>query len=120
MTVLIPSPTIIKLAKVCAMFSSPYEGERATAAALADQIVKASGLTWENLLGLGAGKARYSTTNAGKITTALACPEALTPWEISFCKSISKQRWSLTPKQQATLDKISRKVAAYSAARRAA
>lgn len=39
-----------KLAKVCALFSSDKLGERASAAAIADSMVKKAGLSWEIVL----------------------------------------------------------------------
>lgn len=41
-----------KLVKLCGMFGSDHEGERATAARLADQMVRGAGLTWESVFGL--------------------------------------------------------------------
>ena len=42
-----------KLAKVLAMAGSQHDGERANAAALADRMVRAAGLTWEKVLTAG-------------------------------------------------------------------
>lgn len=38
-----------KLAKLCGMFSSDYDGERANAAQMADNLLKKTGLTWEQM-----------------------------------------------------------------------
>jgi hypothetical protein len=39
-----------RLGKICGMFSSPFDGERATAAAKADALVRNAGLTWEQVI----------------------------------------------------------------------
>ena len=38
---------LAKLAKICAMFASEFPDERATAAAIADRMVRSSGSSWE-------------------------------------------------------------------------
>lgn len=53
-----------KLAKVLAMAGSQHDGERANAAALADRMVKAAGLTWDRVLAVGGGASRQ-TFNTG-------------------------------------------------------
>ena len=45
MTILDPR-TADKVAKLCGLFSSDHDGERAAAAAKVDQIIRACGLTW--------------------------------------------------------------------------
>jgi hypothetical protein len=123
MTVLIPSATITKLSKVCSMFSSPYEAERATAAALADQIVKAAGLSWDDVIGGSARvrshKVKWADTQHGMVSDALGCPDALTSWELRFVKDICGRK-HLSTKQLNCLHRISLKVAAHNAARRKA
>jgi hypothetical protein len=122
MTVLIPYATITKLSKGCSMFSSPYEAERATAAALADQIVKAAGLSWDHVLSgkpHKSAKPKFADTVPGKISAALACPTALTSWETNFVRSICG-RSHLTAKQLACLNQIALKVSAYEAGKRRA
>jgi hypothetical protein len=43
---LINPQTASRLAKLCGMFGSVHDGERASAAAMADALVKSLGLTW--------------------------------------------------------------------------
>ena len=49
-----------KLAKVLAMVGSQHDGERANAAGLADRMVRAAGLTWEQVL-TAAGTSRAAS-----------------------------------------------------------
>lgn len=53
-----------KLAKVLAMAGSQHDGERANAAALADRMRRAAGLTWEQLLTPAGGSSRGSGDSA--------------------------------------------------------
>ena len=39
-----------RLVKLCGMFSSDGDGERATAARMANDLVRSNGLTWRDLL----------------------------------------------------------------------
>jgi hypothetical protein len=55
---------LYKLAKVLAMAGSQHDGERANAAALADRMRRAAGLTWAELLNPTAGSSRGSGDSA--------------------------------------------------------
>jgi len=46
----IPAKVAERLAQLCGMFGSAHEGERANAAALADRLVRQSGLTWHDVI----------------------------------------------------------------------
>ena len=39
-----------RLQKLCGLFGSQHDGERAAAAALADQLVRSAGLTWRDVI----------------------------------------------------------------------
>ena len=80
--------TALRLAKVCALFGSPYEGERSAAAAIADKLVQ--GLSVEELIA-------YALHSG-----------VLNDWEVGFLRSI-KQREFLSRKQRAKLDALVRK-----------
>ncbi len=41
-----------RLAKICGMFGSAHDGERAAAAALADNLIRSAGLTWHDVINL--------------------------------------------------------------------
>jgi hypothetical protein len=105
-----------KLAKLCGMFGSEYDGERAVAAALADQLVRDLGLTWQQVITVSPWS--EPKTIAEQIGVALAHAETLSPWERKFVHSISGfQR--LSPKQRSVLDSIIGKLRAYRTARAA-
>jgi hypothetical protein len=40
----------VRLAKICGMFGSSHDGERASAAAKADSLVRSLGLTWHDVV----------------------------------------------------------------------
>jgi hypothetical protein len=105
MTALLDPAALDKLAKVCGLFSSAHEGERASAAALADKMVRASGLTWADLIA-----PRFPVEQ--QIGVALAGRDALSRWERGFLYSINGKR-TLTPKQRDLLDGIAAKARAY-------
>jgi hypothetical protein len=94
------------LAKLCGMFGSAHEAERASAAALADRFIRDKGSTWEQVI--GAPSAAPSTTSQ-LIAEALASRHELSKLEIDFLKSAAGF-CSLSEKQRAWLDKIVEKV----------
>jgi hypothetical protein len=44
------APEADRLAKLCGMFGSDHDGERASAAAKADALVRQSGMTWRDVI----------------------------------------------------------------------
>jgi hypothetical protein len=44
-------PETDRLAKICGMFGSEFDGERSAAATMADRLIKSANLTWQNLFG---------------------------------------------------------------------
>jgi hypothetical protein len=46
----IPPETRERLTKLCGMFGSDHDGERAAAALKADQLVRQNGLTWHDII----------------------------------------------------------------------
>ncbi len=65
------APAVIsRLAKICGLFSSSHTGERAAAAFRADQIVRAAGLTWPDIIGVTADSRRLGCQAAGHMTPA--------------------------------------------------
>ena len=107
MSIHLDPPAVEKLAKICAMFSSDFPGERAAAAALADKLIRDRGLQWDQVLTAPAPK---PSGDAELIEFALKHgDEILNAWEHGFLTSI-KSRWSLTKKQRAKLESIVEKV----------
>jgi hypothetical protein len=105
MTVLDPN-TADRLVKLCGMFGSDHDGERASAAALADKLVRAQGLTWSEVI------APMPRSIEEQIDFVLSHEEVLSDWEWGFLKGI-KGRQFLTEKQLAKLGNIVARVHAY-------
>jgi hypothetical protein len=106
MTALLGPGIADKLAHICRMFSSDHDGERASAAAMADKIVRAHGLTWAEII----LPQRHSIEE--QIGIALAGLDALTRWERGFIYSINGRR-NLSPKQRNLLNSIAAEARAF-------
>jgi len=81
-----PPQTANRLAKICGMFGSDHEGERASAALMADNLVKSLGLTWLDVF----GAAEQAETLAHKLAFLLDHRELLSDWELSFVRGVSR------------------------------
>jgi hypothetical protein len=99
-----------RLAKICGLFGSDHDGERAAAAARADRIVRDAGLTWPVVLGGEShGVVRHNRSRHRVVLTPgeiLARHGAkLTGWEKRFLTSLVRRgNWS--PRQREILDEI--------------
>ena len=113
------------LAKILGMIGSDHDGEVLSAARKANAMVRAAGLTWQQVL-LVRPSAAQSTPPAWKrpgegdhvaLATELlrAGPGILTDWEGDFLRSLLGFK-TLKPKQTERLAIIRRKVAASRAA----
>jgi hypothetical protein len=100
MTAVIDTSAAERLCKLCGMFGSAHDGERASAAAMADKLVRSLGVTWPEII-----RTRTAETIPEKIGLALANIDALSVWERDFLYSISGQ-CHLSAKQLAVLDRI--------------
>jgi hypothetical protein len=85
------------------MFSSDHEGERATAARMADRLLREHGLTWEDIITQPAALAAEPWREACEDILAAGC----TAWERKFCRHLL-DRWHgpLTEKQSTCLARI--------------
>jgi hypothetical protein len=104
----LPPERQTRLAKLLGMLGSAHIGERAAAAAMADQLIREHGLTWSDVLG-GSPSERAPETPPNwrtQIAEILSSGRA-TPWESQFCTRLDRE-WTgdLTPKQRQVLDKI--------------
>jgi len=105
--------TAERLAKICGMLGSNHEGERASAASLADKFVRDLGLTWRDII------FRQTNSDLGeKIRVALANLDALSMWERGFVYTVHGKCW-LSPEQLELLDQIVDKARTYGAGGRA-
>ena len=106
----VPVVFLEKLAKVCALFSSNFDGERSTAALLADSMVRDAGFTWEQVLSRSGPKTRRSAwQEPHDLQSAVAMcstfPECLSEWERRFIASVADSP-SLSRKQKQVLDSL--------------
>jgi hypothetical protein len=114
-----------KLVKVLGMLGSAFDGEIAAAGRRADAMVKAVGLSWGDMIVPAAPRTepprrpsrRWRRPTSPSDTTALCLqwPEALTDWEVDFCRSIVGRR-RISAKQTVVLTRLARKVEAFARA----
>ncbi len=101
-----------KLSKILGMLGSDHAGERASAGAAANRMVRDAGLTWPDVIGRtdvgGEGHHRVwrePSNDREAVVICLAFDEVLTDWEIRFCRSIIKQK-RLSEKQRVILVRL--------------
>jgi hypothetical protein len=92
-----------KLARVCGLFSSAHDGERSSAAAIADRMVREAGLSWPQII----LRTKQPESLPELCAWILAHAEALSFWERAF---VSTLRTPLTPRQRDKLSEIAAKV----------
>jgi hypothetical protein len=109
MTVPLDPRAADKLARICGLFGSEHDGERASAAAKADKLVRAQGLTWFDVISPNPNAAPVSLRE--QIRFALAHVDLLSRWEHGFLLGIRKRR-NLSDRQAAVLAEIVAKVRA--------
>ena len=105
-----------RLAKLCGLLSSDHDGERATAARMATQLLKSHDTTWHDLvmramLPTGRHRSRTGQPSRKPRKNGARHPcQVLGPaneWERDFLTSvIDRNRWPLSPKQRGILDKL--------------
>lgn len=114
---------IDKLSKICAMLASPHDGERASAALLATQILGDLGITWQQLVfrALSEEEDANLLLNFDKRTPGWHRPycvwlltnrfDHLNDWEIEFLDSLAMKYGHvlLTEKQVKALEKVAGK-----------
>jgi len=116
--------TAERLAKLCGMFGSHHDGERSSAAALADKLVRSLGLTWQDIIrpANDAGpepalRWEEPCTVEEALECALYYQEALTTWEVGFVRDLRRKRTrKLSDKQNDILNEIVEKCRVYAMA----
>ena len=124
MTTALPDDQRERLTRLCGMFGSDYEGERANAARMADELLRRHGVTWADVLAPPAlpppeRPQRGWREPRGAREAAVTCllfPEALTFWEREFCQSLATQVYEAREKQYNILKQILDKCRAYAQA----
>ncbi len=91
-----------RLAKLCGLFGSEHDGERASAAAMADKLLRSHGLTWEQVISV-----RSLETTKQSIDFCLDHgADVITAWEWGFLAGIRDWPGSLTAKQRRKLEQL--------------
>ena len=85
-----------RLAKLCGLFSSAHEGERASAAAQADALLRNAGMTWSDVI---APRWREPKTMAAAIALCLQHPDQLAE-ELAFLQKMQSEKHPLSPARQ--------------------
>jgi hypothetical protein len=99
-----------KLTKVLGMLGSAHDGERASAAQRASEILKELGLTWDEVV--APGKLPVSPERPSGLHRDIArclASGVISKWDRKFLLSLSGRRF-LSPKQRTVLDGIIAKV----------
>jgi hypothetical protein len=110
-----------RLSKLCGLFSSDFEGERANAAGLADRYLRDRGWRWSDVIhaptlpppGAGNDDDRLASWPGGWRAAARFCvgnSRALTAWERDFCVNLLGYVGAATVKQCAILRRVLEKV----------
>ena len=103
--------TAAKLAKLCGMLGSDHVGERAAAAAKADELVRRHGLTWPQVI------IPEREPVEDLIAFAVAHGEGIIDeWEWGFLRGVAGRGHYLSRKQLSRLDVIVGKVLTWRAA----
>jgi hypothetical protein len=106
----LPRHELERLSKLCGMFGSDHAGERAAAAAKADQLVRKLGLTWNDvLISTPRALAAPPASSAQKLAFVRQHLRALNSWEIKFINDVAHYR-RLTPGQLTIVDQLIAKI----------
>lgn len=116
----LPDPD--RLARLCGLLGSSFDGERANAASLATRELHRAGWTWETLIRRACVPVPAISVShppppsammddATMLRAVRSRLSALSAWEVSFTESLLAWRGRFTPKQRATLCRIYARVA---------
>lgn len=96
-----------RLIGILGRLGSDYDGERSAAGLLASRLLRARGVTWDDLLGIKPQREapRHNQACNQGLGFCLRHVERLTEWEQQFCKSVAT-RSRLSPKRNEIIGKI--------------
>jgi hypothetical protein len=100
-----------KLTKLCGLFSSDFEGERANAAALADRLLRSHGLRWVDVLSASRLPPPDPPAWQSTVAACRARPDRLSAWERDFLAELATYRHPPSGKQADILARIAARVA---------
>jgi hypothetical protein len=103
-----------RLQKLCGLFGSQHDGERAAAAALADKLVRSAGLTWRDVIRWP--EPAHSPPEMADIpddwrdlaTRALRHRDQLSAWELDFLHTVTGRR-HVSEKQWRVIQRLARR-----------
>ncbi len=106
-----------RLIQLLGMLGSDFDNERATAGRMANDIVKANKLSWDELLNekplivINKQEQNYNSWRAKARRCIDDYPEEMTDWESEFMHSILVRGFAtLTPRQEEVLERIYNKL----------
>jgi hypothetical protein len=108
---LLPPDRRVRLVKLLGLLSSNHDAERATAGGMADQLLRESKLTWNDVIASTApaeAKGGASLPAWHQMAAHVLASGNANEWESNFCEDLL-DRWRgpvLTAKQQQVLDRI--------------
>ena len=106
------TPAVLhKLARICGMFGSAHDGERAAAAALADRLVRDAGLSWGDVIRMPVAQLKRDPLPDNQaewrsmVTACLERRDLFTEWEWAFLTNILSFR-KISEKQSAVVVRL--------------
>jgi len=106
-----------KLARICGMFGSVHDGERAAAAALVDRLVCDAGLSWGDVIRMPVAQPQHDLPPNDQaewrsmVTACLERRDLFTEWEWAFLTNILSFR-RISEKQSAVVVRLYTKATA--------
>lgn len=104
-----------KLVGILRRLGSDYGGERAAAALLADRMLRAKGLGWDEVIAAGRAVRPSRLVHEAGVDDLRFCARhagELDEWEVGFIASLGRQRGPLTAKQKVKVAEIATKLRA--------
>ncbi len=119
---LAPRDLTHRLTKLCGLFGSEFDGERANAARMADDLIRGFGMTWRDVIWPGHTEAEAPDQawhdprdHQDAARMCLRFAEVLSGWERGFCRSILGYA-RISDKQQRVLNRLVDKVREFAQA----
>jgi cupin superfamily acireductone dioxygenase involved in methionine salvage len=106
MSTYLTSDEASRLAKLCGMFGSDHDGERAAAAAKADQLIRERGLTWRDVILLPSASSNLTSDWQRMAAYCQAHHPKLNAKELKFVRTMLNWRGEPSEKQAKWLTDI--------------
>ena len=108
----LPPDLVARLAKICGLFGSDQDGERAEAARRASLILFERKITWRDLIEAAGSRhdapMRFERPPSwrDRVDACLGCHWRFTRWELEFLRSLAVRYRPPSPKQEAVLARL--------------